>query len=282
MHEMCAFFVCRSCNSDEITALTIICIVHSNQLIHVLVYPVKRASSFNELLSNRDWKDHLIFSDSSSAHLRLNMSPNSRKRGGFKLAYFGTSNPPLFGSSPAICAKQSFYTKQVERCDGSSMTVRQDIPYDSIKQAQDLIMEIACLNWAQALLAMVYAFIDEWSEAQARGSGKSKAIDIPNMRFVQAGLAIEQVQLGAEARCFLLEELISNSEKGGSFRKYLNNTSSKPCRFKNADDTQRAEFLAFAQHVQYFKTKKRAYVADFQGIFIIHGAVSQLNKCRWR
>jgi len=31
------------------------------------------------------------------------------------------------------------------------------------------------------------------------------------------------------------------------------------------DDNDRAEFLAFAQHVQYLKTKKRAYVADFQG-----------------
>jgi len=58
-------------------------------------------------------------------------------------------------------------------------------------------MEITCLNWAQALLAMVYAFIDEWSEAQ--GSGKSKAIEIPTMQFVRAGLAIEQVQQGAKA-----------------------------------------------------------------------------------
>lgn len=117
-------------------------------MIHVLVYLVKRASSFNELLSIHDWKDHLDFSDPSNAHLQLNMSPNSRKKGGFKLAYFGTSEPPLFGSSPAICAKQSFYTKNVERHNlgGSSMTVRQDIPYDSIKQAQDLIVEITCLT----------------------------------------------------------------------------------------------------------------------------------------
>jgi len=131
-------------------------------------------------------------------------------------------------------------------------------------------MEITCLNWAHALLEMVYAFIDEQSEA--KGSGKSKAIEIPNMRFVHAGLAIEQVQLGAEgaeARCFLLEEVISDLEKGHSFRKYLNNTSAKPCGIKNADDIQRAEFLAFVQHVQYFKTKKRAYVADFQGMSII-------------
>ena len=114
---------------------------------------------------------------------------------------------------------------------------------------------------------MVYAFIDKQSEAQ--GSGKSKAIEIPNMRFVRAALAIEQVQQGA--CCFLLEDVIS--EESGSFRKYLNNTSAKPCCFKSADDIQRAEFLAFAQHVQYFKTKKRAYVADFQGTSIIRGNV---------
>jgi Alpha-kinase family len=82
------------------------------------------------------------------------------------------------------------------------------------------------------------------------------------MRFVKAGLAIEQANEG-ERRCFLLEEIIPESE--GSFRKYLNNTSAVPCHFVDEDDNDRAKFLAFAQHVQYLKTKKRAYVADFQG-----------------
>jgi len=45
----------------------------------------------------------------------------------------------------------------------------------------------------------------------------------------------------------------------------LNNTSAVPCHFVDEDDNDRAAFLAFAQHVQYFKTKKRAYIADFQG-----------------
>ena len=53
---------------------------------------------------------------------------------------------------------------------------------------------------------------------------------------------------------------------GGSFWKYLNNTSAIPCHFVAEDDNDRAEFLAFTQQVQYFKTKKRAYVADFQGL----------------
>jgi len=89
MHEMCAFFVCWFLK-NLITALTIVFTVQGNRLFQVLVYPVKRASLFNELLSTRNWEDHLDFSDSSSAHLQLNMSPNSRKRGGFKLAYFRT------------------------------------------------------------------------------------------------------------------------------------------------------------------------------------------------
>ena len=102
-----------------------------------------------------------------------------------------------------------------------------------------------------------------------RRDGRSVAVrqdipydGIPQMRFVKAGLAIEQVNEG-ERHCFLLEEVIPESE--GSFRKYLNNTSAVPCHFTGEDDNYRAEFLAFAQHVQYFKTKKRAYVADFQG-----------------
>ena len=121
-------------------------------------------------------------------------------------------------------------------------------------------MEVTCLNWAHALLEMVYAFVGEWMEK--RPTGKFTAIKIPQMRFVKAGLAIERPNnSGGERRCFLLEEVIPESE--GPFRKYLNNTSAVPCRFSGDDDNDRGEFLAFAQHVQYFKTKKRAYVADF-------------------
>lgn len=182
------------------------------------------------------------------------------------MAYFGKSSQPLFSGDCGVCAKQSFYTKTktVTKRDGRSVAVRQDIPYDGIKQAQDLIMEVTCLKWAHALLEMVYTFIDEWMEKQL-AKGKFTEIEIPQMRFVKAGLAIEQVNNSncGERRCFLLEEIIPESE--GSFRKYLNNTSAVPCRLRNDDDNNRGEFLAFAQHVQYYKTKKRAYVADFQG-----------------
>jgi len=86
---------------------------------------------------------------------------------------------------------------------------------------------------------------------------------IPRMRFVDAGLAIEQLKKPGERRRFLVEEVIPTAE--GSFKKYLNNASAVPCHFVDEGDNERAEFLAFAQHVQYVKTKKRTYVADFQG-----------------
>lgn len=112
------------------------------------------------------------------------------------MAYFGKTNQPLFSDDCNICAKQSFYskTKTVTQRNGSSVEIRQDIPYDGIKQAQDLIMEVTCLNWAHALLEMVYTFIGEWMDKNPRG--KYKEIEVPELRFVKAGLAIEQVSEG--------------------------------------------------------------------------------------
>jgi hypothetical protein len=139
----------------------------------------------------------------------------SQKKGGFKMAYFGRSSRPLFSASDRnICAKQSFYTKTktLTRRNGRSVEIQQDIPYDGIKQAQDLIMEVTCLNWAHALLEIVYAFVREWMDK--RPAGKFAEIKVPELRFVKAGLAVEQVNEG-ERRCCLLEEIIPESE--GSF-----------------------------------------------------------------
>lgn len=62
---------------------------------------------------------------------------------------------------------------------------------------------------------------------------------------------------------FLLEEVIGEGQ--GHFRKYVNNVSAVPVPFGNGDDEERALFLAFAQHVQYFKMKKLAFVSNYQG-----------------
>jgi len=60
-----------------------------------------------------------------------------------------------------------------------------------------------------------------------------------------------------------LEEIIGEDQ--GSFRKYLNNVSAVPLSFNHNEDMEQAQFLAFMQHVQYYKMKKLAFVSDYQG-----------------
>lgn len=134
--------------------------------------------------------------------------------------------------------------------------ITQNIPHNSVTQVRNLTMEITCLVWAGVLLNLVYKFIDKGITSHG-----VPPFQIPRMRFVEASLAIERVTSEFdEARAFLLEEVIGGDE--GHFRKYLNNVSDAPVSFTNKDDEERAEFLAFSQHVQYFKTKKMAFVAD--------------------
>lgn len=194
--------------------------------------------------------------------LKLNMSPESQKTGGFKLATFGATSQPIFSTrkSLEVCAKQTFYKKPVtQHSNGKQSEVLRKIPYDSHKQVQDLSMEITCLVWARMLLDIVYQFIKE--KIAARGP---PPFEIPTMRFVDAALAIEEGDGKSDPHVFLLEEVIENKLEG-KFRKYLNNVSLKPPLFPDEADNVRAKFLAFTQHVQYFKTKKLAIVSDYQG-----------------
>jgi hypothetical protein len=131
------------------------------------------------------------------------------------------------------------------------------VPHEGEKQFQNLTMEVSCLVWAQALLDLVYDFIKEASDF--------KALHIPQFRFVNAAITIEQSSsTSVKKTAFLLEEVIdANTE--GPFRKYLNNVSPEPLMMKTKEDERRAKFLAFSQHVQYWKTKKQVFVSDYQG-----------------
>lgn len=193
------------------------------------------------------------------------MSKDASKKGGFKLAYFGTSSRAIFTDSDnlRVCAKQAFYTqkKDVYRAEQQKMVqLTQNIPYSGHQQMTNLATEVTCLVWANALLEMVYAHIDRFFEKLPENA---RTVPIPQMRFVKAAIAVDQ---GPNRECFLLEEEIPNDNSNG-FRKYLNNTSAVPNTSTNPEYCQRGEFLAFCQHLQYYKTDKRAFTADFQGMF---------------
>ncbi|KAH7919660.1 kinase-like protein, partial [Leucogyrophana mollusca] len=115
--------------------------------------------------------------------------------------------------------------------------------------------------WGSALLGVSYGFMRQQSETLGLGD---PPFEIPKFRFVEMALAIEQGKTNKEARVFLLEEEI-RPEVEGPFKKYINNDSAKLFLFFNDEDNHRAEFLAFTQHVQYFKTKKCVFVSDYQG-----------------
>ena len=197
-----------------------------------------------------------------STILTLDLSPSNVMKGGFKIAVIGTSTTRLFKSNTStadICAKQTYYSVEcVVEENGAYVTKSIDIPYEGRKQFQNLSMEIACTVWAQALLDLVYKFISEEIRSP---------FNIPKFRFVELALAMEDSPDGMKKQngtVFLVEEVIAK-EKEGRFQKYLNNISPVPLTMTCKEDENRGKFLAFSQHVQYWKTKKQVFVSDYQG-----------------
>jgi len=139
------------------------------------------------------------------------------------------------------------------------------------------MMEVSCLVWAQALLDIVYDFVKEEADNIMK-----IPFDIPQFRFVNVAIAIEQsLSISAVKKTtFLLEEVIDKDTEG-PFRKYLNNVSPEPLVMEMKEDEKRAKFLAFSQHVQYWKTKKQVFVSDYQGKQFISPTRTLLTIFRW-
>ncbi|KAF8056047.1 hypothetical protein FPV67DRAFT_1678847 [Lyophyllum atratum] len=232
--------------------------------IHVTIYPVEHhtLSQLLEMCSGKNLVNHKAYlGPPGEATLQLELSSKKQKKGGFKLSSFGTASRPLFGQSRDVCAKQTYYEKSGSvRSKGKEIQVTQNIPHDGRTQAQNLTMEIACLAWARVLLDLVYAFVEKGIQAK----GKPPPFYIPQLRFVDAALAVEHADSAKESQVFLLEEVIGG-EREGAFRKYMNNVSPVPLPLSDKEDQERALFLAFSQHVQYFKTRKLVFVSDYQG-----------------
>jgi hypothetical protein len=64
---------------------------------------------------------------------------------------------------------------------------------------------------------------------------------------------------------YMVEEVIDEA-LDGKFVKYIGNSSAVPQVFMAKELNDRAEFLAFAQHVQYCQMGDMAFIGDFQGM----------------
>ena len=172
----------------------------------------------------------------------------------FKKAMFGQLGRPVLTKSSSVtsvCIKECWYTCNVSR---------ERLACDPHNQLIELSKEINCLHWGSALMGIVYDFISKHTEQKGKPPFK-----IPNMRFVKSGLAIVDANPHNFAPCkvFMIEEVIDEKAKG-SYVKYIGNSSVLPFDFLTGDAAYWAQFLTFAQHLQYIKTCKLAFVGDFQ------------------
>ena len=217
------------------------------QKINVLlrVMPVREWTK--EVLSN---KLDLLSIPQIQGEIEVDLLSRKSLTGAFKTAHPGqissavTSIPPCFHQK--ICVKQVYQ----QRGNGS---IGRYLPSE---ERGKILMELICLDWATILLDLTYGFIqaavEEYGEPP-RG--------IPQLRFVRTMLADSTSSI---QKCFLIEEWVGT----GAFTKYINNGRPESCVRADApaEEHRIAEFLCFAQHVQYNQTGGLAFTSDYQGL----------------
>ncbi|KAL0960042.1 hypothetical protein HGRIS_011690 [Hohenbuehelia grisea] len=196
--------------------------------------------SFTDLLKTPLITD--IQKSSAPRRITLFFNPSGpSEAGSFKIARIGHTDPtdePLFklSSSTRVCIKQAYRKSTTDSAAPPKL-------YEGKLQAQMLQDEIKCIVYANSLLDLVYNFIDSSDQESA---------------FAPSADANDHVNCA-----FLLEEMIDPLNEG-EFTKYLNNDNAVPLPSNDPDVNLRSDFLSFAQHVQYVKTKKAVFVSDFQ------------------
>jgi hypothetical protein len=216
-------------------------------------------TSFSELVKQET--TGFKIEDACTATANLVYDPSKEPLvGSFKSAWFGhisgnrifdthkdpTSTASMQAASNRVCIKRCHY-----RNPGSATRHL----FGAAEQLAKLSLEITCSRWGVALMGLVYDVVEK-----AAKEGQKAPFDVPHVRFVQTALAITD-----DGESFLLEEVIPLED--GTFLKYINNDRASPIHFKgqHVDQNVIGEFLSFAQHVQFTRTQKLAFVSDFQG-----------------
>lgn len=212
--------------------------------LQCLAYPLS-APSFRKLVSAGSMAFDIV-NDCDSGPTNCSLSYDSKAKpsfGAFKRVFLGRTSDLTLVGSIQICLKQCFYR--------NPLTEKKHL-YDSSLQTSKLVGELNCIRWANGLLDLVYDFVKSASRRHGLPT-----FPIPQMRFVKAALAISQDQ---HREVYMIEEAINET-----FTKYIGNGNSRPLLQENPELEEIGEFLAFAQHVQYEKSGRMAFVADFQG-----------------
>ena len=163
------------------------------------------------------------------------------------------SSEIVLGNSTAVYLKQTYY---------KSAQTGKAKPHDPANQIKQLITEIVCLIWADALLKLVYNFMEGQDHHQGQERGQDIPV-IPQLHFTSCALACSDDR----TNIYLVEEFIDEKVEG-RFQKYINNSSASVSlsHLHGEEAINIATFLSFSQHVQYLKTKGLAYISDYQGV----------------
>ncbi|KAF7790441.1 hypothetical protein EIP86_001396 [Pleurotus ostreatoroseus] len=173
-----------------------------------------------------------------------------------------------FGSFNTVVAKR--YYRPIEINVEGQVKKRILRLNDSEEELKHMLPEANCACIGNALMTQVYRYVDEFYKQ----NGEDQTLPIariPRMRFIHSALAIPA---NASVKAvLLLEEKIF-----GDFTKFVSNGRAQPLPDLSEADQEAAEFLCFAQHFQYFYTKRHMFVSDFQGSY--NGRTGLLTDCQ--
>lgn len=191
--------------------------------------------------------------------LIVDFDPGLMQKGAFKTAHPGkvlldgsseSSNLPPF-TNRKVCVKQVY-----ERRRNSNAIAR----VNGRHELDALTVECNCVKWASIMLDLTYQFIAR--EIKTLGN---PPLPIPALRFTRVMIAI--VQDHPTEKVFLIEEWIDTDGSERPFIKYLGNQYLQSCVSDDAppEAHEIANFLTFAQHVQWEKSQFSAFTSDYQG-----------------
>jgi alpha-kinase family protein len=191
--------------------------------------------------------------------LCIDFDPRLAKMGSFKTSHPGKVQLDAnFEVRPftngTVCVKQMYERKDtgsgaISRLKGSS-------EYNAV------LVKCNCIKWASILMDLTYQYI---AREVKKNKGGEPPYPIPTLRFTRVMIAI--VHDLPQSKVFLVEEWIDTDDGDHQFIKYLNNRAPYISdSVSQAPKTQQiTDFLIFAQHIQWQKSRYLAFTSDFQG-----------------
>jgi alpha-kinase family protein len=153
-----------------------------------------------------------------------------------------------------VCVKQMYKWKDTG--SGAISQLKGSSKYNAV------LVKCNCIKWASILMDLTYQYI---AHEVKKNKGGELPYPILTLQFMRVMIAIMHDL--PQLKVFLVEEWIDTDNSDHQFIKYLNNrTPYISNSVSQAPKTQQiTDFLIFAQHIQWQKSRYLAFTSDFQG-----------------